>query len=165
MPISGVVPVQSPLALAAAPGGGVDALIEAIFAPIARFMSKVVFFAVPVGEARLELIVVWLVVGAVFFTLYFRFVNLRGFLEAIRLVRGADADPDDPGEVSHFAALATAVSGTVGVGNIAHVAIAISVGGPGAAFWIADPPTVPDTAVVEAGARQARRAPPRVALG
>ena len=100
-------------------------------------MSQVIFFAVPVGEARLELIVVWLVVGAVFFTLYFRFVNLRGFLEAIRLVRGADADPDNPGEVSHFEALATAVSGTVGVGNIAHVAIAISVGGPGAAFWIA----------------------------
>lgn len=137
MPISAVVPVQSALALTASQGGGVDAVIEAIFAPIARLMSRVIFFAVPVGEARLELIVVWLVVGAVFFTLYFRFVNLSGFLEAIRLVRGSDQDPDNPGEVSHFEALATAVSGTVGVGNIAHVAIAISVGGPGAAFWIA----------------------------
>ena len=82
------------------------------------------------------MIVVWLVVGAVFFTFYFRFINVRAFGHALRLVRGDYADPDDPGEVSHFQALTTAVSGTVGVGNIAHVAIAISIGGPGALFWL-----------------------------
>ena len=95
-----------------------------------------VFFSVPLGDADLQLIVLWLVLGAVFSTLYFRFVNLRGFAHALRLVRGDYARPDDPGEVSHLQALATAVSGTVGVGNISHVAIAISVGGPGAIFWL-----------------------------
>ncbi len=124
-----------PLALAA-DGGGLDAAINDFVAPIARRFSEVVFFAVPVGRSELQLIVVWLVIGAVFFTLYFRFISFRGFGYALRLVRGDFSDPDDPGEVSHFQALATAVSGTVGVGNIAHVAIAISIGGPGAAFWL-----------------------------
>lgn len=90
----------------------------------------------PVGAAELPLIVVWLVAGALFFTVYFGFINLRGFGHALRIVRGDFADPSAPGEVSPFQALATAVSGTVGVGNISHVAIAVSVGGPGAIFWM-----------------------------
>ena len=64
------------------------------------------------------------------------FVNIRGFKHAIQLVRGDYADPNSPGEVSHFQALATAVSGTVGIGNIGGVAIAVTVGGPGATFWL-----------------------------
>ena len=115
----------------------IDETIDQAFAPIARAFSNAIFFSVRVGDADVPLIVLWLVAGAVFFTAYLRFVNLRGFAHALRLVRGDYADPDDPGEVSHFQALATAISGTVGVGNIAHVAIAISVGGPGAAFWMA----------------------------
>ncbi len=87
-------------------------------------------------ERHFPLIVVWLVLGAIFFTLYMRFINVRGFRHALDLVRGKYDNPDDPGEVSHFQALATALSGTVGLGNIAGVAIAITVGGPGATFWM-----------------------------
>ena len=115
---------------------GIDQAINEAFAPIARAFSETIFFSLEVGGTDLQLIVLWLVAGATFFTLYLRFISLRGLRHALRLVRGDYADPDDPGEVSPFEALATAISGTIGVGNIAHVAIAISVGGPGAAFWM-----------------------------
>jgi AGCS family alanine or glycine:cation symporter len=82
------------------------------------------------------LIVVWLIVGATFFTIYLRGITVLGFAHALRIVRGGEDPPEGPGEVTHFQALTTAVSGTVGVGNVAHVAVAISVGGPGAAFWL-----------------------------
>jgi len=82
------------------------------------------------------LIVCWLIFGALFFTVYFKFINLRGFKHAIDIVSGRYADPDHPGEVSHFQALTTAISGTVGIGNIAGVAIVVSLGGPGAIFWL-----------------------------
>ena len=114
----------------------IDESINQTFAPIAKAFSEIIFFSISVGEADIQLIVLWLVVGAIFFTFYLRFINLRGFTHALRIVRGDFTNPDDPGEVSHFQALATAISGTVGVGNIAHVAVAISVGGPGAAFWM-----------------------------
>jgi AGCS family alanine or glycine:cation symporter len=114
----------------------IDAVIDAAFGPVARALSEVIFFSVRIGDTDLPLIVLWLIAGAVYFTVYLRFINVRGFGHALRLVRGDFADPNDPGEVSHFQALATALSGTVGVGNIAHVAVAISVGGPGAAFWM-----------------------------
>ncbi len=114
----------------------IDEAVNQTFAPIARVFSDVIFFSVNVAGTDLQLIVLWLVAGALFFTFYLRFINIRGFVHGLRLVRGDYTDPDNPGEVSHFQALATAVSGTVGVGNIAHVAIAISIGGPGAAFWM-----------------------------
>ena len=123
--------------LSAAAHGGVDETIDAAFRPVAKAMSDFVFFSVQVGEAELQLIVVWLIAGALFFTCYFRFISIRGFRHAIRIVLGKeDKEPKAPGEVSHFQALATAVSGTVGVGNITHVAVAVSIGGPGAAFWL-----------------------------
>ena len=81
-------------------------------------------------------IVGWLVIAATVFTLYFGFVQFRAFGHAIALVRGDYSDPNDAGEVSHFQALATALSGTVGLGNIAGVAVAIGIGGPGATFWM-----------------------------
>ncbi|PLS22596.1 alanine/glycine:cation symporter family protein [Neptunicoccus cionae] len=81
-------------------------------------------------------IVMWLVVAATVFTLYFGFVQFRFFRHAIQLVKGDYSDPDDAGEVSHFQALATALSGTVGLGNIAGVAVAVGIGGPGATFWM-----------------------------
>ncbi|MCP5041403.1 MAG: sodium:alanine symporter family protein, partial [bacterium] len=114
----------------------IDEAVNQTFAPIARVFSDVIFFSVNVAGTDLQLIVLWLVAGALFFTFYLRFINIRGFVHGLRLVRGDYTDPDNPGEVSHFQALATAESGTVGVGNIAHVAIAISIGGPGAAFWM-----------------------------
>ncbi|OBX23000.1 sodium:alanine symporter [Gelidibacter algens] len=81
-------------------------------------------------------IVIWLVIGAVFFTLRMGFINFRGFKHAIDLARGKYDDPSAPGQVTHFQALATAVSGTVGLGNIAGVAVAVSIGGAGATFWM-----------------------------
>lgn len=84
----------------------------------------------------IALVVVWLVLGAVFFTIYLKFINLTGFIHSIQIVRGKYDNPDDSGEVSHFQALATALSATVGLGNIAGVAIAIIIGGPGATFWM-----------------------------
>ncbi|MEM7276794.1 MAG: alanine/glycine:cation symporter family protein [Pseudomonadota bacterium] len=115
---------------------GIDQWVNSAVQPLTNMISNVIFFSVPVFGVELPLVVVWLVVGAVFFTCYFGFVNLRGFGHSLRLVRGDYANPDHVGEVSHFQALATAVSGTVGIGNIGGVAVAISIGGPGATFWM-----------------------------
>ncbi len=115
---------------------GIDAAIDAALRPVADGLAAVVFFTVPLGEAELPLVVLWLVAGAVFFTLRFRFVNLVGFRHALDLVRGRYDVRGGAGQVTHFQALATAVSGTVGIGNIGGVAVAISMGGPGAAFWL-----------------------------
>lgn len=93
----------------------------------------------PNGEVRVNqipFIVIWLIFGALFFTIRMKFVQLWGWRHSFKLIRGTYNDPDAPGEVTHFQALATAVSATVGLGNIAGVAVAISVGGPGATFWI-----------------------------
>ncbi len=120
----------------AASAAGIDETINAATAPIASAVGAFVFFKVPVFGAQLPLVVLWLVVGAVFFTFRMGFVNVWGFKHAIELVRGDYANPDDAGEVSHFQALATAVSGTVGIGNIGGVAVAVTVGGPGATFWL-----------------------------
>lgn len=86
--------------------------------------------------AHVPFIVVWLLVGAIFFTVYMGLINVRGFWHALRLTKGDYDGPDDHGEVSHFQALSSALSGTVGLGNIAGVAIAIANGGPGATFWM-----------------------------
>ena len=85
---------------------------------------------------KVPFLVIWLIFGAVFFTLRFGFINIRGIKHSLQLVRGKYDHPDAIGEVTHFQALATAVSGTVGLGNIAGVAIAITAGGPGATFWL-----------------------------
>lgn len=115
---------------------GIDESINNMTKPVADLIGKIVFFKIPIFGADLPVVVLWLVAGAVFFTFYMGFVNLRGFKHAIQLVRGDYADPDSAGEVSHFQALATAVSGTVGIGNIGGVAVAVTVGGPGATFWL-----------------------------
>ncbi|HEX2167634.1 MAG TPA: amino acid carrier protein [Longimicrobiales bacterium] len=87
-------------------------------------------------DLTLPLVVAWLVLAATFLTLRMRFINLRAFRHAIAVTRGKYTNPDEPGEVSHFQALSTALSATVGLGNIAGVAIAIGIGGPGATFWM-----------------------------
>ncbi len=81
-------------------------------------------------------IVAWLVIAATIFTVYFGLIQFRAFPHSISLVKGDYSDPNDAGEVSHFQALATALSGTVGLGNIAGVAVAVGIGGPGATFWM-----------------------------
>lgn len=93
----------------------------------------------PNGDVRtnsIPFIVIWLIFGAIFFTVRMGFVNFWGWRHSIALVRGKFDESDAPGEVTHFQALATAVSATVGLGNIAGVAVAISLGGPGATFWL-----------------------------
>lgn len=120
-----------------------DQRIEAVIRPIADWVSGKIFYAVRVGgtdeaPVMFPLIVGWLILGALVFTLYFRFINIRGFFHGFRLLRGDFSSKRDagPGEVSHFQALTSAVSGTVGLGNIAGVAVAITIGGPGATFWM-----------------------------
>jgi AGCS family alanine or glycine:cation symporter len=93
----------------------------------------------PNGDIKtnnIPFIVIWLILGSIFFTLRLKFVNIRGFKHSIDLARGKYDDPDAPGMITHFQAMATAVSATVGLGNIAGVAVAISLGGAGATFWM-----------------------------
>ncbi len=118
---------------------GIDEKINEAFTPISEAWQNIVLFPV----FGVPFVLILLVLGATFFTLYFGFINIRRFPLAIGVVRGNydDLDKDgrddaQHGEVSHFQALATAVSGTVGLGNIAGVALAIALGGPGATFWM-----------------------------
>ena len=117
---------------------GLDQKIDEAFAPVSDFFSYYVFYPI----AGYPFVILLLIASAAFFTLYFGFPNIKYFFTAINVVRGKydDIEKDDSssndGEVSHFQALATAVSGTVGNGNIAGVALAIALGGPGATFWM-----------------------------
>ena len=142
---------------------GLDKKIDQAFKPFSDFFSNVIFFTIPIAGRDVPFVLILLVCSALFFTLYFKFPNIRHFWTAINVVRGKYDDLEHPeghgveksevnvvdgdlpdtirdesqeGEVSHFQALATAVSGTVGNGNIAGVALAIALGGPGATFWM-----------------------------
>ncbi|MBK0384339.1 alanine:cation symporter family protein [Pedobacter sp. SD-b] len=140
---------------------GIDEKINKGFAPIADAWETLVFTSIPITDKlSIPIVLIVLIGGALFFTLYFSFVNIRKFPMAIKVVQGKydfvegnsakskKTHPDDEaplpisederrdGEVSHFQALTAAVSGTVGLGNIAGVAVAIAVGGPGATFWM-----------------------------
>ncbi len=88
------------------------------------------------GELVLPAVVIWLIAAAVFFTLRFRFINLRGFRHGLEVVRGRYAGPDAAGEISPFQALSAALAATLGLGNVAGVATAVGIGGPGAVFWM-----------------------------
>ncbi|MAX72169.1 MAG: sodium:alanine symporter [Nioella sp.] len=111
-----------------------DDRVNAAFATFTGPFVSLIF--APFPGTNFPWIVMWLVVAATIFTFYFAFVQLRFFSHAIALVKGDYSDPNDAGEVSHFQALATALSGTVGLGNIAGVAVAVGIGGPGATFWM-----------------------------
>lgn len=125
---------------------GLDQIINDAFMPFAIWWEELILSPIPILGFSIPLVLIILVLGALFFTLYFGFINLRHFPTAIRVVRGkydaleqGDSKHQNTahhGEVNHFQALATAVSGTVGLGNIALVAVAISIGGPGATFWM-----------------------------
>jgi AGCS family alanine or glycine:cation symporter len=114
----------------------VDETINTWLAPVGEWLSAVMFFSVPVAGAQLPLILVWLIMGGVVCTLAFRFVNLWGFQHSIQVIRGDYSGKQHAGEASPFQALSTAVSGTVGLGAIGGVALAVAIGGPGAAFWM-----------------------------
>lgn len=103
------------------------------FGEVNGYLASVLFFNVGFG---MPFIVAWLIVGAVFLTIRMGFINLRLLGHSVKILRGKYARPDDEGEVTPFQALTTALSATVGLGNIAGVAIAVSIGGPGATFWM-----------------------------
>lgn len=114
----------------------VDEAVSGFFEPIATWLGEIVFYSVPVGGADLPLIVAWLVVAGLVFSGWFGLVQVRKFRLAVDVVRGKYDEEGSAGEVNHFQALTAAVSGTVGLGNIAGVAVAVSIGGAGATFWM-----------------------------
>lgn len=129
-----LIPSQSFAAESANFGEAIDSWFGVLVSYIAAIsFFDLLFFT---DEYKLPFAVAWLIIGAVFFTLRMGFINVRAFIHAIQCVRGRYDNPNDVGETSHFQALTTALSATVGLGNIAGVAIAISIGGPGATFWM-----------------------------
>ena len=107
-------------------------IIDQAFSSFVDVIFNILFFSI----GGFPLIILWLIIGAFFFTIRMQFINIRAFTHAIEILRGKYDDPEAQGEVSHFQALATALSGTVGLGNIAGVAVAVSMGGAGAVFWM-----------------------------
>ncbi|MFJ5673837.1 alanine/glycine:cation symporter family protein [Streptomyces sp. NPDC093097] len=124
-----------------ASGGGLSGIEDAVnhvVQPVTDLVHKVIFYEVDIAGAGIPLIVLWLLVGGVVFTAYLGAIQFRGFKTAYEIVKrsGKGADADAPGEVTQFQALMAACAGTVGLGNIAGVAVAVTVGGPGATFWM-----------------------------
>lgn len=115
----------------------IDEAINSVFEPFTYWSSEIIFFApfTPFGF-DMPFVVLWLLVAAIVITVYFGFIQFRGLKVSFDVVRGKYSSPDDPGEISHFQALTSAVSGTVGLGNIAGVGAAVVLGGPGATFWM-----------------------------
>jgi AGCS family alanine or glycine:cation symporter len=114
----------------------VEDAINGAFEPISTAVQNVIFYAPNIAGLEVPLIVFWLVLAAAVFTVYFRGIQFTGFRTSLDLVRGKYSRASDPGEVTHFQALSSAVSGTVGLGNIAGVGVAVTIGGAGATFWM-----------------------------
>ncbi len=128
---------------AATPSSSLFGTIEATFSRfVVEPINEVIFFDLVFWDdqsghdIQLPIVVAWLVLGALFFTFRFQFVNVRGFRHGVDCVLGRYTEPGDHGEISHFQALSAALSATVGLGNIAGVAFAVGLGGPGAVFWM-----------------------------
>lgn len=118
----------------------VDAFMDKHIAPVSDFIAKIIFYPIKYthGTTHIEvpIIIFWILFAGIFFTIYFKGIAIWGFKHAVDLIVKPKKDGSGEGEVSSFQALATALSGTIGIGSIAGVAISISIGGPGAAFWI-----------------------------
>lgn len=113
----------------------IDSTINNFFKPFADIASGIVFYSVPIGAGQeAKVVLLWLAAAAVFFTVYLGFINIRFFARSIKLLFSDGMSATNDGEISQFRALMASLSGTVGLGNIAGVAVAISTGGPGAAF-------------------------------
>jgi len=106
--------------------------IDSSFGTLVNFLAPILFADI----GGIPLIVLTLLIGAVTFTIYFGFINVRGFKHSIEIIKGKYDNPNDVGQISHFQALTSALSATIGLGNIAGVAIAVTLGGPGAVFWM-----------------------------
>ncbi len=114
----------------------IDEFIDKHIAPVSDSIASIIFFPITICGSKVPLIILWVLFAGIFFTIYFRGIAVWGFKHAIDNVAKPQKGHDGCGEVSSFQALATALSGTIGIGSIAGVAISISIGGPGAAFWI-----------------------------
>ena len=107
--------------------------LDAAFGSVVKALILVIFADFRTG---VPLVVAVLLGGGIYYSFYFRWLPLRAFRHAVDVVRGRYDDPDDPGEISHFQALSSALSATIGLGNIAGVAVAFGLGGPGALLWM-----------------------------
>ena len=121
-----------------------DSLINDTFSKLADISESIVLYSLDLGltnaagdPIKVPLILLWLAAASVFFTFYFGFINIRYFKHSVAVAFNRHPEPDADGQISSFQALATSLSGTVGLGNIAGVAVAVTVGGPGAALWMA----------------------------
>ncbi len=115
----------------------VDAFMDKNIAPISDFVASIIFYPINFFGQKVPIIIFWILIAGIFFTIYFKGIAIWGFKHAVEIIaKPAEKSDDGCGEVSSFQALATALSGTIGIGSIAGVAISISIGGPGAAFWI-----------------------------
>jgi AGCS family alanine or glycine:cation symporter len=113
--------------------------LSEFFAGINSFLEMILFFDILFGSVdgvKLPFLVIWLISGGIYMTFLTRFINVRAFKHSLDIVRGKYVTKDDKGQISPFGALTTALSATVGLGNIAGVALAIAIGGPGATFWM-----------------------------
>lgn len=125
------------MTLQSAQAMNVDEFMDKHVAPISDAVAKLIFFPINICGCDVPLIIFWVLIAGFFFTFYFKGISVWGFKHALDVVaKPAEKHNDGCGEVSSFQALATALSGTIGIGSIAGVAISISIGGPGAAFWI-----------------------------
>lgn len=124
------------VAFAQGPVQTIDQKINELVAPWSSAFASLIFFTVNIGDVAFPLIVGWLIIAAFIFTFYFGFIQIIAFRHAVDLTRGKYSPPNAPGQITHFQALATALSGTVGLGNIAGVAVAVTLGGAGATFWM-----------------------------
>ena len=116
--------------------GRVEESINNLFAPVTDVATRVVFAEITVAGVSFPVVVGWLVLAALIITIYFGFIQARGIKVSTEVVRGHYSHERDPGEVPHFQALTSALSGTVGLGNIAGVGVAVTLGGPGATLWM-----------------------------
>ena len=114
----------------------IDKKVNEILSPVSDLVAGTVFYSLNIGEFSFPLILAWLIIASLFCTFYFGFINIKGFGIALSFLTTKKQESNAPGEVSHKQALWTATAATVGLGNIAGVAIAVSLGGPGATFWM-----------------------------
>lgn len=115
----------------------VDAFMDKHIAPVSDAVANLIFFPISICGSKVPLIIFWVLIAGILFTLYYKGIAIWGFKHAVDIIaKPSEKSEDSCGEVSSFQALATALSGTIGIGSIAGVAISISIGGPGAAFWI-----------------------------
>ncbi|GAA1907818.1 alanine/glycine:cation symporter family protein [Arthrobacter gandavensis] len=116
--------------------GTIDGTVNELMEPVATAFNDIVFFPLTIGDFSFPIVVAWLIIAGIVITCYLGFIQFRGLKVSAEVVRGKFSTKQDPGEVPHFQALTSALSGTVGLGNIAGVGAAMALGGPGATFWM-----------------------------